>query len=270
MKTTPIILLSLFLLQTSPAQSGDLEVFADKQVEIHQNEKKLVAVGNAIAQKDGNTIKADTLTAFYTEDKEGKTTFKTLHAKGKVKAEGQNAQAYGETLDYDLSKEEVILTGKPAKIINQNGDIITAEDKIIYYPKEAKATAYGNVTAHNKQNKVQSDEMISYFEKDKQGNLAMDKVNIKGHVKITTPQATATSQRGIYLPKEGKVKLYENVEINQDGSIIRGSYAETDLNTGISRMLAGENGGRVSGIFRQSSQKKINTSSNKEEKNHAE
>ncbi len=270
MKKTTAILLSIFLLNTSPAQSQDLEVFADKQVELHQNEKKLVAVGNAVAKKDGNSINADTLTAFYDEDKNGKTIFKTLHAKGNVKASGQNAQAFGNTMDYDLGKEEVILTGKPAKIVNQNGDIITAEDKIIYYPKEAKATAYGNVTAYNKQNKVQSDEMISYFEKDKQGNLAMNKVNIAGNVKITTPQATATSKRGIYLPKEGKVKLYEDVVINQDGSILRGNYAETDLNTGISRMLAGENGSRVSGVFRQSSQKKDKTPSDKEKENHVE
>ena len=270
MKNATVLLLSLLLLSTTPAQSQDLEVFADKQVELHQNEKKLVAVGNAVAKKDGNTINADTLTAFYDEDKNGKTTFKTLHAQGNVKAFAQNSKAFGDTMDYDLSKEEVTLTGKPAKIVNQNGDIITAEDKIIYYTKEAKATAYGNVTAYNKQNKVQSDEMISYFEKDKQGNLAMNKVNIAGNVKITTPQATATSKRGIYLPKEGKVKLYEDVVINQDGSILRGNYAETDLNTGISRMLAGENGSRVSGIFRQSSQKKINASNDKEKNNHAE
>lgn len=270
MKKTAAILLSIFLLHSSLAQSGDLEVFADKQVEIHQNEKKLVATGNAVAKKDGNTIKADTLTAFYTEDERGQTAFKTLHAQGNVQADAKNSKAFGEKIDYDLAKEEVILKGKPAKIVNQNGDIITAEDKIIYYPKEAKATAYGNVTATNQQNKVQSDEMISYFEKDQQGNLTMNKVNIAGNVKITTPQAIATSKKGIYLPKEGMVKLYENVEINQNGSIIRGSYAETDLNTGISRMLAGEKGGRVSGVFRQSSQKQGKNAENKEKQDHAE
>ncbi len=52
---------------------------------------------------------------------------------------------------------------------------------------------------------------------------------------------------GIYYPDKGKVYLYENVVINQNGNILKGDKAETDLNTGISKVLSGQS--RVSGIW---------------------
>ena len=233
-----LALLSLYLLFSAPAFGTDINIYADKQVEVHQNEQKLVAIGNAVASKDDNTIHADELSAFYEKNKQGKTVFKTLHAKGNVKAVSPTTTAYGNTMDYDLNAEEIILIGTPAKIVSQKGETITAEERIIYYPDQQIAIATGNVVAKDAENTVYADKMISYFKKNTAGDLEMDEVKIYDNVKIVTPEAVATSDRGTYYPNQGKVHLFDNVIINQDGNIITGDHAETDLNTGVSRMLS--------------------------------
>lgn len=251
MKKILVLLVSLLTFTAPAAQAEDLNIYADKQVEVHQKEQKLVAVGNAVASKDGNTVYADELSAFYHKTPDGKTAFKTMHGKGNVHITSPSAKAWGKTLDYDLTKEEIILKGSPAKIENTKGETITAEDKIIYYPQKQMAVALGNVTAHSKKNTVRADRMVSYFAKNAEGRLEMDEIKIFDNVKITTPQATAVSDKGTYYPQKGLVYLNENVTINQDGNILKGDTAETNLNTGVSRMLSSSGGKRVSGVFKE-------------------
>lgn len=244
--------LSLFLISSLSARAENINIDADQKVEVHQNEQKIIAVGNAVVNKKDNTIYADEMTAFYQKTPAGKTNFTSVHAKGHVRAVSPTMKAFGNIMDYDLGKEEIILIGTPAKIQNTKGETVSADEKIIYYPKDNRAVATGNVVATDKENNVYSDKMVSYFTKDKDGNMEMDKVNIYDHVKIVTPQAVATSDRGTYFPKKGLVHLYDNVVINQDGNILKGDFAETDLNTGISRMLSKKNSKkRVSGVFRE-------------------
>lgn len=250
--------LSLLLLPLlhSPLPAAEINIYADNKVEVHQNDQKIVAIGNTVANKQDNTIYADEMTAFYTKNPQGKTEFKTLHAKGNVRAVSPTSKAYGNTMDYDLKKEEIILVGTPAKIVTEKGETITAKEKIIYYPEKQMAVATGDVMADDKENKVYSDRMVSYFAKDDKGNLEMERVEIYDNVKIVTPQATATSLRGIYFPKKSLVHLYDKVIINQDGNILKGDFAETNLKTGISRMLSHNGKGRVSGVFKEKEKEK--------------
>ena len=94
--------------------------------------------------------------------------------------------------------------------------------------------------------------MISFFEKNAQGALEMKRVEIYDNVKIVTKDAEVTADRGVYLPKDNLVNLYDRVVIKQDGNFIRGDYAVTDLSTGVSRLLTRKGSGkRVSGVFRE-------------------
>lgn len=246
--------LIIFLSFYNISHAENINIYADNKVEVHQNEQKIVAIGNAVANKQDNTIYADEMSAYYTKNSAGKTEFKTLHAKGNVRAISPTSKAYGNTMDYDLEKEEIILIGKPAKIETNKGEIITAEDKIIYYPNQQKAIATGNVVAKDKENTIYSDKMISYFEKNANGDLEMKHVDIYDNVKIVTPQATATSLKGNYMPNQSLVHLYDDVVINQDGNILKGDYAETNLKTGISRMISKQK--RVSGVFKEKEKEK--------------
>lgn len=238
------------------AAINDINIKADQQVEWHQNENKMVAIGNAIATKNNMSVKADELTGYY-ENLNGKNAIKTMHATGNVIMTSDKANGFGDTMDYDLKQDEAILKGRPAKIQTQE-ETITATDYIIYYPGQEKAIARGDIEITDKDNnKIYSDNLTSYFKKNAQDALEIDRVEIDDNVKIITKDATVTAKRGVYLPQTGIVNLYDDVIITQaGGNILRGNRAQSNLNTGISKILAGGQGGRVTGVFKEKSQEK--------------
>ena len=95
--------------------------------------------------------------------------------------------------------------------------------------------------------------MIAYFKKDSSSkeNLTLDKVDIFGNIKIITKDATVTAQKGTYLPQKGLIKLFNDVIINQDGNLLKGDKAETNLHTGISKLISSSKTGRVKGVFKE-------------------
>lgn len=251
----PLTYLTIFctmLITAAPLQADEVDLTADNRMEWHQKEQKMVAVGNAVATRKDLKVRGDTMTAYYKKvPPADKTQITTVHAVGNVKMSSARADAFGDTMDYDLEKDSMILKGRPAKI-KTDKETITAIDSITYYPSQQKAIAIGDVHADNGQDKLFADRMVSYFEKasPNSNNLEMKKVNIYGHVKIITANATVWADRGTYLPQEGLVKLFENVTLEQDGNKLHGDYAESDLNSGISRMMAGKTSGkRVTGTF---------------------
>lgn len=249
------ILAALFsLIGISQAQYMNLT--ADKEVEWDSQAQKMTAIGNAVASKKDMQIRADKMTAYYaknTSETNKKNSITEVHAVGAVVMTSPKARAYGNTLDYDVAKDSFILIGEPAKI-QTDKETITAKDNITYYPSQEKAVATGNVFATDqKNNKIYSDRMIAYFKKNaKTENLEMDKVEIYDHVKIITENAVVTADKGLYLPQTGMVKLYDHVVIDQQGNKLHGDYAETNLNSGKSRIIAGKTSqGRVSGVFKE-------------------
>ncbi len=256
MKSGLVILSALFA--AFPAFAEDIDITADKQVEWHQNEQRMVAVGNAVASKKDMSIKADTLSADYAKNAAGKTEVTEIHASGNVVMASKDTKAFGSTLDYKISEDAAILKGMPAKIKTPNEEI-SAVQSITYYPSAQKAIALGDVEAIDKDNnKLYADIMTAYFEKDEKGQLQMQRVEADGNVKIVTKDATVTALKGIYKPQEAVIKLLDNVVISQDGNILKGDEAETNLNTGISRLLSQKKNGRVSGVFKEKSKEKEN------------
>ncbi len=242
------------LFSAAAAQAGDVNITADQKVEWHQKEQKIVAVGNAVATRDDMSIKSDTLIGYYLPaPADAKSKVSRVEAKGNVRLHSAKADGFGDNLDYNLEKDIAVLTGRPAKIKTET-ETITAQDSIIYYPSAQKAVAGGNVETVDKDgNKLFADEMTAYFIKsdDKKSNLTLDKVDIAGNVKIVTKDAVVTADSGTYLPQSGLIKLFDNIVIDQDGNLLRGDKAETNLNTGISRLLAGAKQGRVKGVFKE-------------------
>ena len=162
------------------------------------------------------------------------------------------ADAFGEELIYDLNKDSIILTGNPAHIKTPDADI-TSKGSITYYPSQLKAIAKDNVVAtDSKANKVYADLMTAYFTKDDNGKMILNKIDIEQNIKIISSDGTeVTALTGTYYALDGKIKLFDNVFINQNGNILKGSKAETDLNTGISKIISGGSSGRVSGVFKE-------------------
>ncbi len=244
----------LITLYATTVAAADVNLTADEKVEWHQKAQKIVAVGNAVATKEDMNIRADSLTGYYAgreNTPKGKSQITKVEARGNVVMKSSKANASGHTMDYDLKKDIVVLTGTPAKIVTDK-ETITAEDKIIYYPSEQKAIATGNVTATDKQNnKLYSDTMTAYFIDGKTSKMELKEVQIAGNVKIATDNTEVTADRGTYFPQQGKIKLFDNIVINQQGNILKGDIAETDLNSGISKLISTTKGSRVKGIFKE-------------------
>lgn len=257
-----IILLSALCLLSFQARANDINIDADERVEWYRNEQKIVAIGNAVATKNTNTLKGNVLTMIYEkvmlENGEQKNQMQKILSDGAVRLEVDGANGKGEHFNYDLPTQTAVLIGSPARLENATGEI-TATGSITYLGAENKSIAEGDVVAKNPDYTVYADKMISYFDTDKQGKKTLNRVEIyaKGKpVKIVNKQSTVTGRRGVYFPLENKLKIFENVVINQNNDILKGEYAETDLKTGISRLLAGKNkGSRVSGVFHNKKKK---------------
>ena len=248
-----VIIIITLLFGINIAQAQYITLNADKEVTWDSQAQKMTAVGNAVATKGDMTVKAQKMEAYYAKnDTTGKNTITEVHAANNVTMTSPKANAYGDTLDYDVIKDEVILKGQPAKL-KTDKETITAKGNITYYPNAQKAIAVEDVEATDKDNnKIFSQKMIAFFKKDASDNMVMDKVEIYDNVKIVTKDATVTADKGLYLPKTAVIKLFDNVLIDQQGNKLKGDFAETNLNTGKSRILAGQTSqGRVSGIFKE-------------------
>lgn len=251
---TKLLTFILCLLTALPALAGDIILDADDRVEYHQKEEKLVAKGNARASKENLSIKADTLIGYYNPKSKNK--ISRIEAHKNVKMETPDAIASGDQMIYDIKEDSATLTGSPAKIKNTEFTI-TSKGPITYYQSQQKAIAQNNVEAvDNKNNHVSADLMTAWFTKDQNGKLVLNKIDIEQNVKIISKDATVTALKGTYHALEGKIYLYDDIVINQNGNILKGSRAETDLNTSISKILSGEKSGRVQGVFKEKKKKK--------------
>ena len=244
-----LLTFSLCLLSAATSFANDITLDADEQVEYHQKEQKLVAKGNAKASKENLSITADTLIGYYNPQIKNK--ISRIEAHKNVNMITPDATITGDEMIYDIKDDTATLTGNPAKIKNPDFTI-TSQGPIIYYQTLQKATAENNVKAVDKQgNHVYADLMTAWLKKDKKGELVLDKIDIEKNVKIISKDATVTALKGTYHARLGKIFLYENVVINQQGNILKGDKAETDLNTSISKLLSTEKSGRVRGVFKE-------------------
>lgn len=241
------------IILTHPAWAEDIKLTADDQVEYHQQEQKLVAIGNAVASKGDMSIKANRLIGFYNSKNKNK--ISRVEAHDNVVMLSDQTQAYGNKLTYDVKDDSAVLTGNPARIKTPDAEIVS-NGPIIYWQSEQKATADNKVTATDKDgNKVFADKMTAYFTKDDNAKLVIDKIDIDGNVKINAQDAEITAKSGTYFASKRKIKLFDDVVIEQKGNMLKGDIAETDLNTGISKMLS-NNKGRVSGVFKETKKEK--------------
>lgn len=244
------LLLALFgVFCISDAIAGDITLNADDHVEYHQSEQKLVAIGNATATKDDLSIKAQTLIGYYNPKVKNK--ISRVEAIKDVHLISSQAEAFGDSMTYDVNQDTAVLKGSPAHIKTPDADI-TAQGSITFYQTQQKAIAKDGVIATDaKGNKVFADLMTAYFNQDSSGKMVLNKIDIEQNVKIVSQDTEVTALTGTYYAIDGKIKLFDNVVINQNGNILKGSKAETDLNNGISKILSGNKTGRVSGVFKE-------------------
>lgn len=98
---------------------GDLKIItptetltARDNITFDTNQNKLTANGDAVALRGTDTLKADTLSAFFVKGTDGKLTLQKMTANGKVSIKTARETVTGEKGIYDVMAGKATLTGK--------------------------------------------------------------------------------------------------------------------------------------------------------------
>ena len=235
-----------------PAEAQDAPPFtveADDILEWDQKKGTYRAKGNALAKQADQQIKAQELVASYDPENENRK-ITLIVATGDVEYKDGTSIAKGNRLTYDLAAETYLIEGNNAFVTGPNG-IMRATKSIQLATTETKTRI---ITAKGAAQYVDSDGQSVDGETiiarlDETG--ALDVLDATEEVKVVAINGQiATGDTVTYSSKTSKALLTGNVEFTDNGSIMRGSRAEVDFDSGISRILSDGSGKRVSGTLK--------------------
>ncbi|HUB13470.1 MAG TPA: LptA/OstA family protein [Acetobacteraceae bacterium] len=202
-----------------------------------------------------------------------------VQAEGNVHIYTQTDQVWGDRATYDLDQAVLVVTGRHLKLATPK-DMLTARDDLEYWSQRHMAVARGDaVVVTNDGRRLQGDTLVAYTTDtqtapggrttqqaaaatpvaDRQGapgsqddplmsSGKLQKVDVFGHVLVRTVTDTVTGDRAVYVPDSGIARVAGNVHITRGQNQLDGSEAIVNMKTGISRLLAA-NDGRVQGLL---------------------
>ena len=267
--------------QLDLTHGGPIDITARDGLEWRQNEREVIARGDARAIRGAVTVTADRLTAWYRKKgaaetaeaptasglagdspTEGNEIFR-LQAEGRVRIFTATDQAQGDKATYDLDQSVLVMTGHDLKLTTPN-NIITARDDLEYWPQKHMAVARGDaVVATNDAKRIAADTLVAYTTdspppsgakpaatpaaaKPTDDPLAasgkLRLVDAFGHVSVRTATDTVTGDRGVYVPDTGMARLGGNVRITRGQNQLNGAEADVNMKTGIATLVAEKTG----------------------------
>jgi lipopolysaccharide export system protein LptA len=235
-----------------------LVITADGSLEWRRDAKLYIARKNAVAKQGTTELHADTLTASYTDAKNGGLSISRIEAAGRVKIISDGAQGQGGAGYYDIKRGYAELSGSDLSLKTKT-DIVTARDTITYDTKKQEMVATGLTRAVRGDDVITADVLTGRFAKDAaSGQSKLSDLTANGHVVITTPNEVLYGERGHYDARTNMATMEGDVRIERGQNMITGARGEVDLNTNISRIFgapATTDGsetpaaGRVRGVF---------------------
>jgi lipopolysaccharide export system protein LptA len=272
--------------QLDLSRGGPIVITASEGMEWRQEQREVIARGNARAVRQNVTVTADRLIAYY-RPKNAEAAPPTQPAQGiaggpdtggneiyRVQAEGNvriftpTDQAQGDRATYDMDQAVLVMTGRNLKLTTPN-DVLTARDDLEYWSQKHMAVARGDaVVVTNDGRRLSADTLVAYTT-DAPANAAtatqaaapgqqqpedplaasgkLQKVEAFGNVTVRTVTDTAIGDRAVYVPDAGIARLVGRVRITRGDNQLDGSEAEVNMKTGIARLLSGR-GERVQGL----------------------
>lgn len=238
--------------ERAPAnKDAPLVITADETLEWHRNDQRYIARGNAMAEQDGMSIKAQTLTADYKDTAKSSMDIHRLTAETGVVISSQGNVATGEKAVYEVASGKAVMTGGDLKLTSPD-QTVTAQDRFEYDVKAGRLSAHGNAVVVRLQDKLSADHVSAQFEDDKAtGKRTLKELTADGNVVIVTPTETVRGKTGLYRADTNIATLKGGVRIERGPNVLEGDEAEVNLTTNVSRMIGGAttDGGRVRGVF---------------------
>lgn len=228
-----------------PAQAADMIVNADTSLEWNQKEGFYEARGNAHAYQGNQEIFADELKAFYDAASSGRT-ITQIFANGNVRFADAAHTGSGSRLIYQLDTNDYKLEGPNARIDGPDGKARANKD--IHFQRN-KGRVHLREAAEIKLSDgrhLKGDDVQLYLSAEDN----IERIDARGNITVTQASgARASADKMDYNRLEDKATLIGNVTILDGGNQLSGDKAEIDFETGISKMLSTNSGGRVSGRF---------------------
>ena len=221
-----------------------IEIFADKGIEWHKNDKKYIANGNAKAIQEDFIVTSDSLEAYYTEDDGEETKIDLLRALGNVVIKNKSAKIFGGKIaTFDVKKDYFKIIGNNLTLISQK-DHLTAKKKIEFWRKENIAIATGNAVANREKKYIlRAHRLAWYLEKESSEKEIFSIKKIVGfkNVEIENDNEIAFSDKALYNNKKEECKLFGNVKIKRGENFLTGDFAIINMKTGVSKLLPRKN-----------------------------
>jgi lipopolysaccharide export system protein LptA len=255
------------------AQSNGLPVHieADNGLEWQQDNRVYIARGNATATRGDDTVKADTLTAYYrpvagsapppsagktgtdqpktgTEQPMGggPTEIYRIESDGHVTFTTPTQTMVSDHAVYDLDQAVLVATGKNLKLTTPR-DVITARDSMEWYDHQQLGVARGDAVGVSADRQIRADVLTAHVVKDANGTSRISKIDANGNVIVSSPGQIARGDDGVYDLDEGTATLAGHVRLTRGENEMRGRYAVVDLKTNVSRLLSAPPGTAASG-----------------------
>jgi len=261
--------------QLDMTRGGPMEITATEGLEWHQNEQQVVARGDARVVRGNVTITADKMIAYYRKKSTssavpeqpreqraampgmpggGSNEIYRVEAIGRVHIYTATDNVWGGRAIYDMDQAVMLMTGGGLKLTTPN-QTLTARDSLEYWTNRHMAVARGDaVVVTNDGKRLSADTLVAYTREagaPRTGTPAggkLQRVEAFGQVTIRTQAETVIGDRAVYVADTGKARLGGNVRITRGQNQLNGSDVEVDMNTGVSRLLAGGTG-RVAGMI---------------------
>jgi lipopolysaccharide export system protein LptA len=251
--------------QLDLSHGGPIEVTARDGIEWRQNEKEVIARGNARAVRENVTVTADRLIAHYRKkggapdasqpnaqsnaepsaqpkggiagedaDTSGNEIYR-VEAEGHVRIFTPTDHAEGDRAIYDLDQAVLLMTGKNLKLTTPQ-NVLTARDTLEYWSQKHMAVARGNaVVVTNDGRRIAADTLVAY---------TTDAPRPAGTATAQTVKASAKPAKEPEDPltasgKLQKVDAIGNVSVRTATETVTGDRAVYVPDTGIAR-LAGQ------------------------------
>lgn len=262
--------------QIDLARGGPIAITASEGIEWRQEQRQVIARGNARAVRQNVTVTADRLTAFYRPkggqnpqpvqsvasgaDTGGNEIYR-VQAEGNVRIFTPTDQVQGDRATYDIDQAVLVMTGRNLKLTTPN-DVLTARDSLEYWSQKRMAVARGDaVVSTNDGRRLAADTLVAYTtdapappgqaqpagDDPTASSGKLQKVEAFGNVTVRTVTDTAIGDRAVYVPDTGVARLAGRVRITRGENQLAGNEAEVNMKTGIARLLSG-GGEKVQGL----------------------
>ena len=259
------------LIKNVVIRSKDFELKSPDKATLFLNDNKFIST-NATVKKGKDTLKGDTVTAFFKDTKSFD--IDKAYSKGHTEIYSDGKKAFADRGEYQASTGLVKLFDN-VKIVDSNGYTATADfglynskKKIFTLEKNVKVKDKNGYTAVAESGVYDLNKKTFTLEKnvkiDKGTNVitapkaiyfqSKDEFRFYDDVKVTQADNTATANSGVYFVKKNVAELEGNVVITKNGNMVKGDKAISDFTTSKSRLIA-KNGGRISGKLIESTLK---------------